>query len=121
MSKMKSKLLEVALLVVLVTTSVYHPRYDKRNMANGNPYSHWKKYTAASTKYPIGTKLRVEYGTNRVDVVVTDTMSMKGRLDLSGLAMRHLVGSWCTKRGDAGCTLIKARVRVIKPANKKNK
>ena len=122
MNKAKRKLVELFLLL-LVVTSVYHPCFNGRRMANGSCYQHYNKYTAASVKYPIGTKLRVEYGRNHVDVEVTDKIGRKNknRLDLSGLAMRHLVGSWCGKKGDDGCTLIKTRVRVMKVVKKKNK
>jgi hypothetical protein len=113
---MKKSLLPNYLLLFFIIASVYHPRFHGRNMSNGKPYNHYKNYTVAYNKYPLGTKIEITYRDKKIKAEVTDRIGVKGRIDLSGKLMKDLYGFRCDYDDVRGCTLILAKVRVISDA-----
>lgn len=96
---MKRKFLFTALFTMAISTistafadtaSFYANSLEGQLMKNGKPYNA-SAYTAASTKYPLNTLLKVSYKKKSVIVRVTDTGRFhKKHLDLSRSAFRHL-------------------------------
>jgi rare lipoprotein A len=77
---------------VSLTASYYADHYEGKMMANGRPFRQ-SKLTCASNDWPLGTRLRVQYGPRHVEVMVTDRMHPRfagRRIDLSKAAFRML-------------------------------
>jgi rare lipoprotein A len=75
-----------------VVASYYGSECAGRNMANGQPFNP-KALTAASWRYPLGTRLLVTYHENSVIVIVTDrgpARRLHRDIDLSEAAFKQI-------------------------------
>lgn len=106
------------LLIIIVTftisisaiaqkASYYHDKYHGRKTASGEVFSQ-NKYTCASNKYKLGTRLRVTNPKNGKSIIVrvNDTGKLYGRtIDLSKSAFRKIAN---LKQG-----VIKVKIQIL--------
>ncbi len=109
---MKNLLIAMLALVISVnviaqSASYYHDKYQGRKTASGEIFSQ-NKYTCASNKYRLGTRLKVTNPKNgkSVIVLVNDTGQLYGRtIDLSKSAFKKIAN---LKQG-----IVKVKIQVL--------
>ncbi|WP_338461897.1 septal ring lytic transglycosylase RlpA family protein [Synechococcus elongatus IITB7] len=82
-------LAQMPVMAAEVWATVYHSSYHNGRTASGERFDYYG-YTAASSRYPLGTQLQVSRGGRSVTVRVNDRCRCD--LDLAYGAMRDLGG-----------------------------